>query len=212
MTAVIRMQSVLLCLAVWLASCGCEDVGRGRQAVGPAVGPAKAFIDAEDAAVVQAALRHFAADQEVQASGSTASGPLVLYSMTCDAGGMISADQIAGEFKAGELPSDALGALVARNRGPVPLDAVKLDAALVTLRQVPAPANRSDDVLTFEQEEPGAKAWVRLWLPGFTSDNQHAVLRFAFGPTPHGATATYLLRRQADGQWVVAWRKLSYYV
>ena len=207
----VPMRPVVSCLAVCLALCGCEDVGRGPQRVGPAPGPPKAGVDANDAAVVEAALRHFLADPEVHTFGSTAGAHVVLYTTTVEKAGLISADQIAGEFKAGELPADALGALVARNTGPVPLGALNVNAGVAVLRPLPAPGSESHDDFGFARQEPGAKARVQIWLPGFTADGGHAVLRFVFGPTPHGATATYLLRRQGDGSWVVVWRKLTYY-
>ena len=62
----------------------------------------------------------------------------------------------------------------------------------------------------FEEKYPNAQAYVETWLPGYSKDGQSAVLRTSFGPTPHGATATYMLAKK-DGRWTVVWRKVSYY-
>ncbi|AIE86815.1 ankyrin repeat domain-containing protein [Fimbriimonas ginsengisoli] len=55
------------------------------------------------------------------------------------------------------------------------------------------------------------KGWVQVMLPGYSTDGAQAVLRFWFGPTPHGAAATYFLRKVA-GKWTVVWRDLARYV
>jgi hypothetical protein len=63
----------------------------------------------------------------------------------------------------------------------------------------------------FGKKYPYAKGCAEAWLPGFSDDGNTAVVRFFFGPTPHGATATCLLIKE-DGCWKVKWRKTAYYV
>lgn len=46
--------------------------------------------------------------------------------------------------------------------------------------------------------------------PGYSAHGGRAVMRFGFGPTPHGATGTVLLRKR-DGVWRVEWRSFSFY-
>lgn len=53
--------------------------------------------------------------------------------------------------------------------------------------------------------------WVKLTLPGYSKSGDQAVLRFAFGPTPHGASGIYAFRK-VRGSWVVQWREFAYYV
>jgi hypothetical protein len=48
------------------------------------------------------------------------------------------------------------------------------------------------------------------WLPAYSEDAKTALVRVYFGPTPHGATATYLLVRQ-NGEWTIKWRRTAYY-
>ena len=47
------------------------------------------------------------------------------------------------------------------------------------------------------------KAWVSVWLPGFSKDGRTAVVCFSYEPTAHGSLALYLLRKRPDGKWVV---------
>ena len=56
---------------------------------------------------------------------------------------------------------------------------------------------------------PDARAMVRAWQPAI--DGEKALVRFTFGPTPHGAVATYLLRRHGN-DWRVAWHDVVFYL
>ena len=56
-----------------------------------------------------------------------------------------------------------------------------------------------------------ATSYVQLWLPGYSSDGKTAVLRFAFGPSSHGASATYLMTNQG-GRWIVSDYDLAYFL
>ena len=62
----------------------------------------------------------------------------------------------------------------------------------------------------FGEKEIAARAYVRLALPGYTPQRTTAVVRFSFGPTPHGASGTYFLTKR-QGKWEIAWRHFSYY-
>jgi hypothetical protein len=62
----------------------------------------------------------------------------------------------------------------------------------------------------FLEKFPDTRCHVRLWLPGYSPDGQRALVRFSWGPSPHGATATYLLSR-TDGSWHVRWRHVAVY-
>ena len=70
--------------------------------------------------------------------------------------------------------------------------------------------NRRRQSTEFGKRFPGAKGYVKVWLPGYSKDGKTAVVRMWIGPTVHGATATYLLVKQ-DGRWSVKWRKTAYY-
>ncbi|MHA3774895.1 hypothetical protein ACXR0O_25530 [Verrucomicrobiota bacterium sgz303538] len=62
----------------------------------------------------------------------------------------------------------------------------------------------------FSKHHPDVKASITLWPPGFSKDGKRVLVRFLFGPTPHGASAVYLLESK-DGLWHVVHYKISYY-
>jgi hypothetical protein len=68
--------------------------------------------------------------------------------------------------------------------------------------------------LTEEEHSLGIKqsnrGWVEVQLPGYSKDGQTALLRFTFGPTPHGSDGFYLLRK-VKGRWEIIAKRLSYY-
>ncbi len=66
------------------------------------------------------------------------------------------------------------------------------------------------DLLAFEHAYPEARAWVSAWLPTYTSDGTHALLRAGIGPTPHGATIAVWLARSGE-TWVVEWIQVAAY-
>jgi hypothetical protein len=52
--------------------------------------------------------------------------------------------------------------------------------------------------------------YVRLWLPGYSNDRKTAVIRFSYGPSAHGAAATYVLKNR-NGEWIVTKFNLFYF-
>jgi hypothetical protein len=63
--------------------------------------------------------------------------------------------------------------------------------------------------LGIKQSNPN-RGWVEVQLPGYSRDGQTALLRFTFGPTPHGSDGFYLLRK-VKGRWEIIAKRLSYY-
>ena len=55
-----------------------------------------------------------------------------------------------------------------------------------------------------------AKCLVQFWRAGFTRDGKRAIVRFSYGPSPHGATGTYVLERTDHG-WRIVSSTISYY-
>jgi hypothetical protein len=78
------------------------------------------------------------------------------------------------------------------------------------LRKVDLDELPPDDSRRFSEVYPDARCHIRLWPTGHTKDGRHAVVRFLFGPTPHGASAVYLLELR-DGLWHVVQSDFSYY-
>jgi hypothetical protein len=56
-----------------------------------------------------------------------------------------------------------------------------------------------------------AKCLVQFWRPGYTDNGKRAVVRFYYGPSPHGAAGTYVLQ-YTDGGWQIVASTISYYV
>jgi hypothetical protein len=51
--------------------------------------------------------------------------------------------------------------------------------------------------------------YLILWLPGYSLDGKLSLLEFRFGPTAHGAHATYLLSKE-NGGWAVKEYRLAH--
>jgi hypothetical protein len=51
--------------------------------------------------------------------------------------------------------------------------------------------------------------WFEPQLPGYSKDGQSAIIRFSFGPTPHGAVGYYLLKK-VKGRWEIVDKELLY--
>lgn len=60
-------------------------------------------------------------------------------------------------------------------------------------------------------DSAASMGWVQVAMPGYSKDRSKAILRFWFGPTPHGAAGTYLVERR-KGSWVVLWRDFAHYL
>ena len=132
--------------------------------------------------------------------------------------GMLSDDQMGVDLerKGHSVPTDVSVHLRGRNHGSVPLSDYKpgqQEIAVADLDLLPGQNDLQGFEFWYGQDEksPERKAWVHTWLPGYSNDGRTAIVRFWFGPTPHGAIGTYLLTRR-DGKWKVKWRSFSYYV
>ena len=61
-----------------------------------------------------------------------------------------------------------------------------------------------------QEKHPDWRFWVMFCLPGYSVDGNTALVRLSFGPSPHGATATYLVKRSGN-TWVIEWCEIAYY-
>jgi ankyrin repeat protein len=59
--------------------------------------------------------------------------------------------------------------------------------------------------------KPGQRGWIQPMLPAYSTDGKRAMVRLWFGPSPHGAAATYFLKK-GDLGWTVVWRDFAFYV
>ena len=120
-------------------------------------------------------------------------------------------NQLAGELDEGQVIPQELGdELQRRNKVGVSLKDFTPDSPAVLVSDL---ADLPDGIAfskAFETRFPNAKAYVETWLPAYSKDGTTALVRFWFGPTPHGAAGTYMLLKE-DGQWKVQWRSLAYF-
>jgi hypothetical protein len=128
--------------------------------------------------------------------------------------GFLSASQISAELRHSDwtVPPELVEDLAIRNSEAVPLGERRLGerVALEDLSQFQG--KRHFEIWqAIREKHPKARAYVVLWLPGYSKDQTQAVVRFSFGPTPHGATATYLLVKE-NGKWKIKAQDFAFYV
>ncbi len=191
-----------------LAGCG-ETPPSGASAADPAANPAE-FI-AEDGVVFTAVLEALLDDPEFRSVPSrNPGGKLVVCDLTPGLSWYITIGQLSVELRdRPEMPVELYNRLKARNRRKIELSGivsgrVLLASAPGVLKEKPW---REE---AFEQAYPEARGFVGFWLPAYSSDASTALVRFTFGPTPHGACGTVFLEKRR-GVWTVAWRKYAYY-
>ena len=168
----------------------------------------------DDKAVFSAVFTHFA-KQEVSgnASGEKAKKVIVINSKTKGPSGFLSEDQLNGEFyqETWTLPVEMRSQLRDRNSQSVSVTQLVHGENLVVddLSKLP-----KDDIYAysdaFDKKYPDAIRYISLWLPAYSQDGTQALVRFSFGPTAHGATATYLLVKE-NGNWIVKHHMMAYY-
>ena len=55
-----------------------------------------------------------------------------------------------------------------------------------------------------------AKCAIAFWRPAYSKDKKRCLIRFYYGPSPHGAAGTYLLEFK-NGKWKIVNSTISYY-
>jgi hypothetical protein len=188
-------------------------------------------VSAEDLGVLDAVLSHMAADAKFEPGYLLKGQRLIVHSTTTGGSAYVRREQVSADSSEGNLPEDALKDLERRNNGPLvqvsgmTFSSVRRAGAALGTWSPTGPNVSLDDLdqfpkrtpLSSEFEEalkkahPDAKAYVRAALPGYSTNRRQAVVRLAFGPSAHGAMATYLLTKDAAGSWTVKWRKFCFY-
>lgn len=108
---------------------------------------------------------------------------------------------------------DAYESLVQRNGGSVSISALGIRDNSIVITDLDKLSSDLDHQWEdrFQEAFPKAKGYVYSRLPGLTADGKTAVVRLAVGPSDHGETATWLLKKH-HGKWQVAWRMVSHYL
>ena len=180
----------------------------------PATLPAPAQTDDEQ--VLEIALLAFAVRGDgVWLKPEPGKERLVVHHETVGKTRMLGDRQLDSDVrKTGQAtPPDVAESLRKRNGAAAPLAGLRLTDRRLSIANLDDVynASRFDRDELFRQQFPDAFAEAHAWLPGFSHDGNESVVRFWFGPTPHGATATFYLRRHPDG-WKIKWYSIAHYV
>jgi len=196
----------LLLASTMVVLTGCENHRS------PAPTAAAPIATAPDKSPIIAALTHFRSLPDLWIPNSVnPQGVLLVDRSYATTKGFISATQLSADLH-GEwsVPEDARLDMERRTdaRERFALQKGNLPA-FIRLQDFESdpPGNYFD----FAKRSPEARCSISLWPPGYTADRQRAVIRFTFGPTPHGASAVYLLERRADGLWHALKHGVAYY-
>ncbi|MFZ4508167.1 MAG: hypothetical protein ACOYON_10790 [Fimbriimonas sp.] len=129
--------------------------------------------------------------------------------------GMLYQDQFESEFGKKGPPPALVRALYERNKGRKDPDAkvtdfskMRLDKRIVLGEFSLGFRNKTDANAKLESR---AKGVFQCYAPGYSEDKKTALVRAWVGPSSHGAMATYVLERSANG-WVIKWRQFSFFV
>lgn len=155
-------------------------------------------IHPDDSSVLEAVLIDHLASMKARGSIEGNLGTLTLVDHTSGSTNEYTESQMNYELdeqQAISIDIDMRTDMLRRNSAEVSLESMRFAHAHIGLGQMPA---------------RGAGTWVSVYLPGYSKDHNKAFVRLSFGPTAHGASATYFLARN-DGKWAVVWRDFAYY-
>jgi hypothetical protein len=197
----------LVALAVFACSMTAMHVAADDK--GPQSAEKEAAVD--DATIISTAIQHFS-EQKVALAfiGRESKKVILIHNESSGPSAYLSDSQLRAELRQEkwEIPSELSEGLRRRNAKAVSLSDLRFGKGVLVadLRKLPFELPGRDPPKEYEE----AKAYADVWLPAYSSDGTTAVFRFSFGPTPHGATATYLLSKR-DGIWRVSKWAFSYY-
>lgn len=100
-------------------------------------------------------------------------------------------------------------ALKLANKDVAKFNQADFKMSMVNFEEVKSFSDEQDAKLSDPADE--ILCFVQFWQAGFSDDGKHAVVRFYYGPTSHGAAGTYLLERTMTG-WQVVDSGISYYL
>ena len=190
-----KLAAILILWTLPLAGCSAEQPNE--------VSP---VLTETDVQVLQAVVHDWdQADESICVHGMTG-GVILVQSSTARES---NATQIRADIGAHHVPDSLIQAFVERNIASacLPSDLAADGRTTIT---------KFEDMTIFYQTDrfaelyPKAKSYMQFSMPVYMDPGNTALVRFDFGPTPHGATCTYFLRRQ-NNRWIVVWRKPAYY-
>lgn len=174
----------------------------------------KAPFQADDVLIIEAAIKDFASDQGIRLDPQVIS--VLLYEQTRVGPGYVSRHQLNGDLQKGcQIPDDIVESLENRNQKSIQLTDFRFSSS--SLKVVQPVTTKPDfpqhdwDFIQLKKTYPKAEVLIKTYLPGYSKDRTQAAIRFMFDPTPHGASATFLLTKKQE-KWEVQWRSIAYYL
>lgn len=169
---------------------------------------------ARDQMVLNAVFRHYLEDREEHYLMAGNEPILYVHMRNPDKIGIL--DQTDADVRGRKIPSGLVQKLIERNR------ATGYDAKLFSLEKfhldkrvkvvnVDQMLHSERSALPNYQAFEKSKGFFNCFAPAYSDDGTFAVVRAWVGPSYHGGTVTYLLKRQGDN-WVVQWREFTMYV
>ena len=174
--------------------------------------------DERDRQVLESVLLHLLSDPAFDMTRVPIDGAvIVLNTRTPEKTGFLMSHQIRAEIGSRKLPTDAESDMRRRNTPadakPDTYDSVAASytnltfAAGIVVTDLTDTWKERRSFASFEDAHPIARGWLEAYLPGYSADGNHAVIRAGVGPWAHAAMLTAVLQKRGD-KWVVAW----YYV
>jgi hypothetical protein len=170
--------------------------------------------DEQDRLVLETALLHLLAADDFDMMGKhRRDAIIILKARTPEKTGMIRPEQIRGDVGEGHVvPDDMQHDLRRRNEQPGTYNAQVASFRDMRFDQRVVVSDAAANVRfgAFEKAYPRARGYAEAFLPGYSRDGSHAVVRAWVGPSPHGAMATVLLERKGD-TWLVKWHYIAWF-
>lgn len=178
--------------------------------------------DERDRQVLETLLLHLLADPKFDMTRvSTNGATIVLDTRSPEKTGFLMSHQIRSEIGSRTLPGGAERDLRKRN---TPADAKPDTYVSVTAYYTNLPfaagivvTNLSEMprgkrlMTSFADDLPKARGFLNAYLPGYSNDGTHAVVRAGVGPWAHAAMLTAVLERRGDN-WIVVWYHVARFV
>lgn len=170
----------------------------------------------EDQAVFQVVLADFA-NSKIEGSlvRDTRENWILVHHKTENGTGWLTDAQLNADLGSQyRIPPEIRENLRSRNLQPVSVPVVATKQIHVFDREKFKSSGPFPDIAGeggIRQTYPQAKAWIRVYMPGYSRSRHEAVVRFQFSPSPHGSSAIYSLQKKGQ-KWEIVWKKISHYV
>ncbi len=177
--------------------------------------------DERDRQVLETLLVHLLNDPKLDLTKVPTEGAtIILHARTPEKTGFLMSNQIHADLGNRRLPAETETDLRRRNTPadakPDTYDAVTVFytnltfAAGIVVTNLSEVWQRGRRYQSFEGAHPSARGWLVAYLPGYSRDGTHAVVRAAVGPWAHAAMLTAVLNNRG-GKWMVEWYHISFY-